>query len=359
MYARRMDLYLTLADYIKPPTNGSLTLVCYKGYWNTACFVGVLRFFNAKNGGRLIYLVVENDSGSLSIPLNGEFVVYTIISRIPREFWFTLHTVIVVSLFTLIAKRLVKGRYRILSERNVLPLSLFLILLFNALLIGPSYVDQTVIMFKIPGVNVLSFFSINDSSVIINVDSTGIYRLVDAQCYLTNNYGRNLTKKVNEGISRINNNFKQPLETLLINDTSAKVLIPLNYYYELYNASKLWVRLILPTNISVKNYINIYCQLLLDKGSLKVKLPVSFDWKDLDIRFKNGVISVFNPNPVSIRVKYYVLEKVSNKVIYINETVVNRLSTVNISLTHLKGVGLIVFQYELLGLRRIVVLNVE
>jgi len=339
-------LIVGVAGYLYKPTNNTPVLVCYSEAWSTPCFTGV---YVVNSNGRGYILVLSNNNGNngrgLLYPLNNNNNgrVYSIVATVPYTVWVPI-LVVYFALLSYALMRSVKASYKLaLREHRVLGLALVLVLSINTILVGAVYVDQATPRYAIPGVTVKHSFHLENNTLVITLDLSGVYVLESVKCVF----------KTIEYNSSSNNLVNSVLESRVVENSTILVVIP-NYVYEyLYNKTVLEPIPLLPANLSVYATIPVSCEFRLDKGVLQATFIAEFYWRDLVVTARDNVAEIYNPNPISLEARVFITNIDRGRVVSSTSIVLKPLSTITLDLSEY-GAGnyRVTVQYTLLGLGR-------
>ena len=340
------SLIVGVAGYLYKPTNNTPVLVCYSEAWSTPCFTGV---YVINSNGRGYILVLSNNNGNsgrgLFYPLNNNNNgrVYSIVATVPYTVWVPI-LVVYFALLSYALMRSVEASYRLaLREHRVLGLALVLVLSINTILVGAVYVDQATPRYAIPGVTVKHSFHLENNTLVITLDLSGVYVLESVKCVF----------KTIEYNSSSNNLVNSVLESRVVENSTILVVIP-NYVYEyLYNKTVLEPIPLLPANLSVYATIPVSCEFRLDKGVLQATFIAEFYWRDLIVTARDNVAEIYNPNPISLEARVFITNIDRGRVVSSTSIVLKPLSTITLDLSEY-GAGnyRVTVQYALLGLGR-------
>jgi hypothetical protein len=204
-------------------------------------------------------------------------------------------------------------------------------------------VDQATPRYAIPGVTVKHSFHLENNTLVITLDLSGVYVLESVKCVF----------KTIEYNSSSNNLVNSVLESRVVENSTILVVIP-NYVYEyLYNKTVLEPIPLLPANLSVYATIPVSCEFRLDKGVLQATFIAEFYWRDLVVTARDAVAEIYNPNPISLEARVFITNIDRGRVVSSTSIVLKPLSTITLDLSEY-GTGnyRVTVQYTLLGLGR-------
>lgn len=336
---------LITPEYVHKPLNNSYVLICWKDRWNSGCLTGfiiyqennvrnnqyVKRFIEVRNGERVnLYLIGNNQR------------VFNVVYIVPREIWITIHVLITGYLIYKLSFMLKIRIKRAFGEVGVILNTMLLILILNGTIIGSAYVDQSIDIKYIPGVHIEKTFYIENSTLIIRVNTTGVYKLLNATCYILD-------------VMEITGNITY-LKTIIENNT-VKTIIPFEIYETIYSklSIKYWFTITL-RNTSLISYIKTTCRLFFDKGELELNIPIRVVWRELDISLTDNILVIKNSNPVNFTVRLSIIDKHRSQLIYTREILIEKFSINKIEI-ELRRDCRILIQYVFANISRSVVLD--
>ncbi|MEM4441000.1 MAG: hypothetical protein QXS14_05975 [Desulfurococcaceae archaeon] len=365
-FIRRFDLGLITPVNGNSVEPGSLVLACLPGWWNTACILGryvvnsnglgyletVFNGFNGENQRR-IHLVGNGVNGA-----NG-FRLFRVVLVVPREVWIPL--VALVAFIPLAKITFSLRKTRALGEHTTFLPALSIVLLFNTMIAGGMFVEQSTPQYTIPGVEAVPEFYLENSTVIVRLRTGDYYTLLNASC--------TATVGVDNGVNRINNynngnNGNRRTFTISIESIDKELIVlrvPWELYEEAYNSRFIPSDLpLIPSYLVLEEVIPFRCKLYLDKGEMILAFTIRFKWSDLVLRYEDGSVVVVNDNPVDLNATAVIVDLDRETVVYSTRFTLSKLSSYTVNLREL-GVrrARVYVLYEFLGLTRSVSAYVE
>ena len=336
------DLIVGVAGYILKPGNNTLVLTCLREAWSTPCFTGV--YVVNSNGKGFILIPSSNNNHGVLYTLNN-IIIYSIKATIPHIIWTSLLAVYFTIILIVLVKSVKEGYKIVLRDSRVLSLAILIVLFVNSILVGAVYVDQSTPRYSVQGVSVKWSFYLENSTLLVTLDLGDIYTLESAMC----------NHKLQ--VDNTSNNY---LETRITSSNIILVTIPGYIYEYLYNKTVLEPIPLTPVNLSVYATIPVYCEFRLDKGVFQVTFITEFYWRDLVVSVRDTLVEIYNPNPIPIEAKIFILDVERGRVVNSTSMYFKPLSVIDLDLS-VYGAGKyrVLAQYTLLGLGRSRVAYVE
>lgn len=362
---RRGDLLFLISTAIQPVLNESYVVACYPGYWNTACLSGIAIVNNHQNNSRTTYIKLLSVYGRNNLnngynnaselvriySIGPEFKVYSVVFRVPRELAVPLQLLVFFTVAYIAYQRVKSSFRRALGETHVLTPVFLLVFMFNMTIIGTTYIEQASVFYRVTGVSVNYEFNLTDSTIRALINTSGVYVVRDAQCYiqLNNNQRNNYSYNNNESIL--------VLGTKLV-DSIITARIPSELYVKLYeSASGKYTLPIVPAYMSVLDTFVVKCRVRLNVGEFTFSVVAEVYWRDLEIEVVNNTLYIYNPNPVPLTARIVSVGH-RGELTYNAEIVVDRLTRVQVDLAGIDCRRVIV-QYTLLGITRSKVVDLD
>lgn len=157
-------------------------------------------------------------------------------------------------------------------------LFLSILLFFNFLAIGSSFIDQSGLNISIPLVGLRESTLDLARGVYIAKFDVGVYSIRDASCSLG-------------GGALLNTSFSESV---------VEAYIPREYFEKLYENITMRPETMPTPPASVYQSLTISCTIQLDKGLIKHTRVLSFNWVEPLVEANGSVIVIKNNNPVSL-----------------------------------------------------------
>lgn len=350
----RLDLLLITPFDFSGSNRGDLVLACRSGWWNTACLLGV--YDDGNNGVASISLLGNGDSRRGVIFLNGDLGLFKVVARIPGVIWIPLFALYCIYLVLEVKKAL--GRYRVLGENYSLAALAIVLVAVNTFIVGATYVDQVSVVYALPGVSVRDEFFLDNSTLLVKLETGDRYILRGAECRIlvngVNGASLNVGKN-NNGDDNGLNSRGYILRTRPVDQGTILVEIPLEIYDRLFNETRLDELPIMPAVVMREALIPIYCKFFFDKFEYVFYTRARFSWRDLDIYFEDHrLLIVDNRNPVSISINLTIFDLDREVVVHRDSYVIPKLGSIELNMLELSlRRARVIVEYEFLGLHRV------